>query len=72
MTIREFDIQVALGTLTDEIKIKLVQDKRVSKKILATLSEDDVVEYYVNDPFHELTIDELREKLIEEGILTNG
>ena len=40
MTIKEFEIQYALGTLTDDMKLKLACNKRTSKKILTILSTD--------------------------------
>ena len=41
MTIKEFEIQEALGSLTYGMKMKLAIDKRTSKKILAILSTDE-------------------------------
>ena len=41
MTIKEFEIQIALGSLTDGIKEKLAYTKRTSKKILTILSTDE-------------------------------
>lgn len=38
MTTKEFEIQLALGTLTDNMKLKLAIDKRTSKRILTILS----------------------------------
>ena len=40
MTTKEFDIQVALGTLSYKDKLKLADNKRTSKKILTILSTD--------------------------------
>ena len=40
MTIKEFEIQLALGTLTYHMKIELANNKRTSKKILTILSTD--------------------------------
>ena len=40
MTIKEFEIQLALGSLTDEMKYDLAYNKRTSKKILTILSTD--------------------------------
>ena len=40
MTIKEIKIQYALGTLTDEMKLKLACNKRTSKKALTILSTD--------------------------------
>ena len=41
MTIKEFEIQYALGSLTDDMKYKLASNKRTSKKILTILSTDE-------------------------------
>ena len=41
MTIKEFEIQLALGTLSYDMKISLAYNKRTSKKILTTLSTDE-------------------------------
>ena len=38
MTIKEIEIQLALGTLSYDMKYKLACNKRASKKILTTLS----------------------------------
>lgn len=40
MTIKEFEIQYALGTLTWNMKMRLVRNQRTSKKILTILSTD--------------------------------
>ena len=40
MTIKEFEIQLALGSLTEDMKDKLAIDGRTSKKILTILSKD--------------------------------
>ncbi len=40
MTIKEIKIQLALGTLSKEDKIKLADGRKVSKKILTMLSKD--------------------------------
>ena len=40
MTIKEVEIQLALGTLTDRMKLELAKNKRTSKKILTILSKD--------------------------------
>ena len=40
MTIKEFEIQLALGSLTYGMKLKLARNKRTSKEILTTLSTD--------------------------------
>ena len=49
MTIKEFEIQYALGTLTDGIKLKLAGNNRTSKKILTILStdKDDHIRWWV-------------------------
>ena len=51
MTIKEFEIQLALGTLSYEMKYKLARDERTSKKILTTLSTDEdwIVRHNVAD-----------------------
>ena len=41
MTIKEIEIQLALGSLTDDMKLKLANNKRTSKKILTILSTDE-------------------------------
>ena len=41
MTTKEFEIQLALGTLTADMKYKLAYNKRTSKKILTILSTDE-------------------------------
>ena len=62
MTIKEIRVQLALGTLTDNMKYKLANDERTSKKILTILSTDEnwVVRYKVarnpNTPVEVLTI----------------
>ena len=40
MTIKEIEIQLALGSLTEDMKIALAGNKRASKKILTILSKD--------------------------------
>ena len=40
MTTKEVEIQLALGSLTDDMKYKLADNKRTSKKILTKLSKD--------------------------------
>ena len=45
MTIKEIKIQLALGSLTLDMKIKLAKNKRTSKEILTILSADEY--YYV-------------------------
>jgi len=40
MTIKEFEIQLALGSLSIDDKMKLADNKRTSKKILTILSTD--------------------------------
>lgn len=53
MTDKEFEIQLALGTLTGNMKLKLALNERTSKKILTILStnEDWLVRYWVaNNP----------------------
>ena len=40
MTIKEFKIQYALGSLTDGMKIELAANKRTSKEVLTILSTD--------------------------------
>jgi len=41
MNKNELDIQLALGSLSYDDKIKLVKNKRTSKKILTILSKDE-------------------------------
>jgi len=41
MTIKEIEIQLALGTLSRHDKMKLADSKRTSKKILTILSTDE-------------------------------
>ena len=41
MTIKEIEIQLALGSLTDDIKLKLADNRKTSKKILIMLSIDE-------------------------------
>jgi 3-methyladenine DNA glycosylase AlkC len=61
MTIKEFEIQYALGLLTADMKIELVQNAKTSKKILTKLSNDKdcYIRYYVaanpNTPIEILT-----------------
>ena len=56
MTTKEFEIQYALGSLTDDMKINLAYNKRTSKKILTILSKDESwnvrywVAYNINTP----------------------
>ena len=40
MTTKEIKIQLALGTLTDDMKIELAENKRTSKEVLTKLSTD--------------------------------
>jgi len=40
MTIKEFKVQLALGSLSWDDKRKLAENKRTSKKILTILSKD--------------------------------
>ena len=49
MTAKEIEIQLALGTLTIDMKLQLAYNKRTSKKILTILSTDEsvVVRYWV-------------------------
>ena len=49
MTIREFTVQYALGTLDFRALRNIASDKRTSKKILTILSKDEnnIVRYYV-------------------------
>ena len=42
MTTKEFKMQLALGTLTYDIKKELADNKRTSKEILIILSTDEV------------------------------
>ena len=61
MTIKEIEIQLALGTLTYEMKRELVSNKKTPKKILAILSTDKDwnirrwVAYHPNTPVEVLT-----------------
>ena len=41
MTNKEIEIQLALGTLTDNMKLKLARNQKVSKGILTKLSTDE-------------------------------
>ena len=41
MTIKEFEIQLALGSLTGKMKRELARNKRTLKKILTILSTDE-------------------------------
>ena len=53
MTNKEIEIQIALGTLSNDMKWRLSYNKRTSKKILTKLStdKDDYVRYRVaNNP----------------------
>ena len=53
MTTKEIEIQLALGTLANDVKYKLVRNKRTSKKVLTILSidEDKYIRYWVaNNP----------------------
>ena len=49
MTIKEFEIQLALGTLSYDIKYKLVRNERTSKEILTKLStaKNNYIRYWV-------------------------
>ena len=40
MTIKEFEIQSALGTLTNRMKLKLANNSNTSKEVLTILSKD--------------------------------
>ena len=48
MTIKEFEIQYALGTLTDDMKVELARNPSTPKKILIILSKD----LYWNIPYY--------------------
>ena len=41
MTTKEFEVQLALGTLSFEDKLKLADNKRTSKKVLTILYRDE-------------------------------
>ena len=41
MTIKEFEIQEALGSLTDEMKVRLAKNLNTPKEILTKLSTDE-------------------------------
>ena len=41
MTIKEFEIQLALGTLSYDMKYKLANNKKTSKEVLTILSTDE-------------------------------
>ena len=41
MTIKEFEIQYALGSLSTDMIVKLAANKQTSKKILTILSKDE-------------------------------
>ena len=62
MTIKEIKIQLALGSLTDDMKYKLAVNKRTSKEILTILSKDEdwnvrsCVAHNLNTPKEVLTI----------------
>jgi hypothetical protein len=62
MTVKEFEIQYALGSLSDDMKKELAYTKRTPKEILTKLSEDEDnnVRYWVannpNTPIEALTI----------------
>ena len=62
MTIKEFEIQYALGSLTDEMKYKLAYNSNTSKEILTILSKDEEnyvrwrVAFNPNTPKEALTI----------------
>ena len=49
MTIKEFEIQEALGTLTDDMKCKLAQNPNTPIEVLVKLSTDKYwnIQYYV-------------------------
>ena len=51
MTIKEFEIQNALGSLSYDIKIELAENKRTSRKMLTILSKDEYwyVRYWVTN-----------------------
>ena len=40
MTIKEFEMQLALGSLTNDMKIELAYNSNTPKKILSMLSKD--------------------------------
>ena len=62
MTIKEIEIQLALGTLSFDMKRKLARDERTSKKVLTILSTDECwsvrwrVASNLNTPIEVLTI----------------
>ena len=49
MTIKEFEMQCALGSLTDSDKVKLAENESTLIEILSILSKDDdwVIRYWV-------------------------
>ena len=53
MTIKEFEIQLALGTLSCNMKYSVADNKRTSKKVLTILSTDKdwgIRWYVANNP----------------------
>ena len=66
MTIKEVKIQLALGTLTYDMKYKLANNERTSKKILTKLSTDEswYVRYWVAG--NPNTPKETRERLLKQ------
>ena len=51
MTIKEFEIQLALGSLTDEMKYKLARNPNTPKEVLTILSKDESwgIRYWIAD-----------------------
>jgi len=49
MTVKEFEIQYALGSLSRKLKLELAFSKRTSKTILGILSKDRkwIVKYWI-------------------------
>jgi len=63
MTIKEIEIQLALGTLFRDDRIKLAGNKRTSKKILTILSKDKDWNVRFNVAYNPNTPKEILKKL---------
>jgi hypothetical protein len=63
MTIKEIEIQLALGSLSRDDRIKLAGNKRTSKKILTILSKDEDWNVRFNVAYNSNTPKEVLKKL---------
>ena len=66
MTIKEFKIQLALGSLTDNMKWNLAENKRISKEVLTILSKDKNIDVRSSVAYNSNTPKEVLKKLSKD------